>query len=166
MNFNYARIEILNAELREIRSKTMGYRVLLYMAAVALILTKFYNPPPRERALTEDDVVCRRNLRSIGKALDRFAATHQGQYPPVETETEPLQGLIPEYLGQLPVCPTSGAHYGARFGPGGQWNDSNVEKYYHVWCRGSHHETANGFPWFDSLHGLVTSPRDMLGQAQ
>lgn len=161
MNYNDARIEILYAELREIRLKTLGYRVVLYLAAAALILTKFYIAPTKERALTADDVTCRKNLRAIGKALDRFAASHQKQYPTVGTEAQPLQELTPQFLSRLPVCPTNGADYGARFGPGGQWNPSGAENYYHVWCRGDHPGNPPGFPWFDSSFGLVGSPLEI-----
>lgn len=161
MTLNDARLEILNTELRKIRFKTMGYRVLVYLAVAALILTKFHQTPPEEVALTADDVTCRRNLRTLGKSLEGFAATHQGQYPSPTTQTEPLHFLTPELLARLPVCPTNGTPYGARFGPGGQWNDSGSENYYLVWCRGSHPGNSPGFPWVDSLHGLVPTPREI-----
>lgn len=88
--------------------------------------------------------VCQRQLELLGEALDRWAEGHQGRPP------ERMEELIPEILGELPLCPTaSGESYASTY------KLSNTKRYtFH--CPGDHQEIGVHltFPAYDGVRGV------------
>lgn len=88
--------------------------------------------------------VCQRQLELLGEALDRWAEGHQGRPP------ERMEELIPEILGELPLCPTaSGESYASTY----KLSDT---KRYTFYCPGDHQEIGVHltFPAYDGVRGV------------
>lgn len=152
------RIDLLQAELKHARLRAMAWRVTFYLLASGLLGMWLYHEFPEFRRYSDNQYTCQRNLRRIGKALDIYANAHEGEYPRLADGAPTLEPLASGYISDLPVCPENGATYGVLYGANGQWNTSDTENYYQVWCRGNHPENPPGFPWIDSLRGLVRIP--------
>lgn len=45
---------------------------------------------------------CQSNVLQIGGAVSLYSTDHRGAYPPM------ISDLVPDYLGEIPRCPTSG----------------------------------------------------------
>lgn len=92
---------------------------------------------------------CTRHLKSIGAALEMYAADHDNVYP------KSLMMLVPDYLEEIPACPSS------------KTNEGYIQSYrvsedglsFTLQCKGRHHKGA-GFtpnrPMYNSDRGLIT----------
>ena len=158
---NQDRIELLQSELRDVRLRTMSWRIVFFAIIAGLAGRYLYNNYAEFRRYSEHEYACQRNLKVIARALDSFGTGHGGKYPTKADGRPSLEILVPDYAKEIPVCPENGAAYGVLYGANGQFNLKNSEDYYQVWCRGEHPHNASGFPWIDSLRGLVRIPTDI-----
>ena len=87
---------------------------------------------------------CQKNQERLGEAIDQWAEAHQGALP------QRMDQLVPEILGELPVCPTAP-------------NDSYASSYklseskrYTFHCPGNHEEAGVPltFPAYDGVNGV------------
>ena len=71
--------------------------------ALLLLIAAISAPALRQNAQKKRAAGCAMNLDAIDLACKKYAAD-KGGYPPS------LSGLIPEYLGALPACPSGGTY--------------------------------------------------------
>lgn len=94
---------------------------------------------------------CYSNLKRIGEALQAYKSEH-GLLP------ENHHQLVPQYLEQLPNCPAIDfMAYRTVFGRGAGYGDPNDSEYFLVRCTSLKHH-RDGFPAYDSDHGLLYDP--------
>lgn len=99
--------------------------VAVTMALLIPVLSPNWTRARSSGALTG----CRTNLRLMGKALDRYAADHQGQYP------KTLGEMSPDYIRLFPECPRAGSNtYTAGY------KRSQDGMHYNLACQGAHHK--------------------------
>lgn len=107
----------------------------LATTAVVLALLVPVLSPNWERGRSVGTVSgCRLNLRLLGKALDRYAASHDGVYP------AELGELAPDYIRRFPDCPHAGVN---TYLPG--YRRGVDPHHYRLACHGHHHADA-GLP--------------------
>lgn len=85
---------------------------------------------------------CKSNLKNLATALEMYATDHNGHYP------KQLQEGVPNYLKELPSCPTTKAEYSYTL-------NADANKYELV-CRGKHEGLPLGYPRYKSDKGLLT----------
>ena len=158
---SHERIELLQSELRDVRLRTMGWRVTFLAIVAGLVGRYLYSNYGEFRRYSDHEYACQRNLKVIAKALDSYGTGHGGKFPTTSDGTPSLEPLVPDYAKDIPVCPENGAAYGVLYGANGQFNLTNSENYYQVWCKGEHPPNASGFPWIDSFRGLVRKPMEI-----
>jgi hypothetical protein len=86
----------------------------MVLSSVALALAGLFVPIVVARAAAQSqDQECRRHLRAIYQAIQRYRADHHGEYPPSLTapprfrrDQPPVDSLVPRYLAADQVmCP-------------------------------------------------------------
>lgn len=94
----------------------------------------------------ENWLTCQRNLKKIGTALELDSTDHQGRYP-----TDPSH-IDPQYLAQIPTCPTGSSYYIITTGGEHPGNDT-----YTMVCSAQHpgFEGPTGYPQYTGLEGLI-----------
>ena len=92
--------------------------------------------------------ICSHNLRTLGKALNDYAAHSEGRYPYT------LDTLVPLYIESIPHCPLKNDH-----SESSQYsyllNDQNTS--FTIYCKGNMHKKAQietDFPQFSSDYGF------------
>lgn len=93
-------------------------------------------------------MACKHNVMNLGTALEMYATDNGGQYPPS------LKYLAPDYLWQIPTCPSAGKDTYSSSYLVGQNFDA-----YTFYCSGANHTDVQGvgpnFPEYSSLSGLL-----------
>lgn len=99
--------------------------------------------------------LCQQNLRNIAVALEEYKKEHDGKYP------RNLDSLIPEYLKQIPKCPSAEKDtYSSGYEVNGEGDA------FTLYCKGLNHYFSGvdeNYPRFYSKSGLVIS-KDSVGK--
>lgn len=94
---------------------------------------------------------CLSNLREMGKAVEAYAAEHDGYYP------KDLSGIVPKYIEAIPTCPTAMKNTYSD-----SYRVSQDRRKYTFYCRGTHHrftlDVPENYPQYDSERGLMGRP--------
>lgn len=112
--------------------------MLIFTLMVVLFSMRGQSMP--ERALAG----CEENLRTIGLALETYAADHEGVYPGALTE------LVPAGLQEIPACPGGQEASTAAYTDGYQPGDEL--KKYRLVCAGHRHGEAGIPPEYPRIH--------------
>lgn len=126
-------------------------RVVQTMGSMAAIMPMVLGELAAERHSVETGgslLGCKSNLKNIGTALEMYCTDNAGRFPTT------LHLLTPNYLRQIPTCPSAGRNtYSSAFR-----SASNPDAYT-VICRGTHHKTAGqarNYPQYTSIQGLIS----------
>lgn len=88
---------------------------------------------------------CESNLKNLGTANEMYSTDYHGEYP------ADIGKLAPEYLLEIPKCPTTGAPY--------SYHRVVIdgEKLYEFTCTGDHSglRFGKGYPRYNGAQGLV-----------
>ncbi|MEW6279902.1 MAG: hypothetical protein AB1758_14835 [Candidatus Eremiobacterota bacterium] len=117
-----------------------------WVAIIALTLGACASPPPPGGGPLGE---CVSSLKNLDTALMMYASDYPGAYP------TSLSRLTPEYVKEIPRCPTGGSYAAVTTGPNGDAPD-----FYTLWCTGDHQPQGlpPGFPQFTSQEGLIEKP--------
>lgn len=107
----------------------MHYLYLVLGLALSLLILAWLSLAPATPPSRFSDLdVCKRNLRELGLALNRYGGVHHGRYP------RKLSELVPDHLSRLPHCPEVGMDtYSAGY------TVSADRQSYRLECAGHHH---------------------------
>lgn len=127
------------------QSSRAGKRQILILGTVVAIsgsLSTFGSSKPVERF-----DACLQNLLNISSAFEMYSLDHEGHYP------KSLKELVPEYLEEIPQCPSAGYDSyspGLEVGIGSPHNRVGFQDFYYLCCSGNNHPDAStnapGFP--------------------
>lgn len=83
---------------------------IAFLGIVGLLIVWSFYASYKKARIAKDSHVCRTNLKLLAKALNRYAADHQGQFPErLETLAEFNRAKGQKrYLVALPICPSTG----------------------------------------------------------
>lgn len=94
-------------------------------------------------------ISCKSNLKNLGTASEMYSTDFSGAYP------EKMSQLTPEYLRQIPICPSDGASPYT-------YRRAKIDGYdsYEFVCGGDHSEagTPKGYPRYNGQTGIVVKP--------
>lgn len=124
---------------------------LLGLGVLCWIGVFILNPPHSGSRPFQQAGACKKNLKNLASALERYAQAHKGGYP------KQLAELTPTYLATLPCCPSIEAD---TYSPGYQIIPAHGQRpaIYRLTCSGHHHQAAHlgpDLPAYDSQQGLI-----------
>ena len=131
------------------RKKSGGFTLIELMIVIAIIaILAAILVPNFIRARAQGQfTACKSNLKNIGTALEMYSTDASGRYPTA------LTILTPNYLKNIPTCPSAGA---ATY-TGGYTAASNPDAYTVV-CTGTNHKAVDAsaaYPQYNSVQGLI-----------
>lgn len=126
-------------------SKNINY-LLSFFLIIGILFIVITTPNRLRMQASKRYTDCLSQLRSLAKAVNFYAADHQGKYP------QSLNGLVPQYMEKLPKCPT-GSSYGYEV-------NLSLDDFT-IFCSGDKHLNVgvpSGFPQYTSNTGLTPRP--------
>jgi hypothetical protein len=137
-------------EKKKSNSSCLGI-IIIAIAAFFIIPTITWQNSRRFYRHSGQFTTCQSNLKNIGTALEMYSTDYKGHYPPS------LNALTPNYIKQIPTCPSSGTNNGYI----GSYVVAQSPDAYTVCCAGSYHGSAGtpaNYPMYDSFRGLTAKP--------
>lgn len=130
---------------KKLRGQSLAVLALIIWSA-AMLMSVIFVPGFTSARESGQLTACESNLKNQGTALEMYAADNNGLFP------SSFNALSPEYLMQLPTCPSSKREYG--------YEVSIDHKEYTVFCssKNAHKKKVNvktGFPQYNSTRGLM-----------
>ncbi|MCL5036531.1 MAG: hypothetical protein M1269_05355 [Chloroflexi bacterium] len=130
---------------KKLKGQSLAISSLIIWAA-AMLMSVIFVPGFTRARESGQLTACESNLKNQGTALEMYAADNNGLFP------SSFNTLSPEYLMQLPTCPSSEREYG--------YEVSIDHKEYTVFCSGknAHKKKVHiktGFPQYNSTRGLM-----------
>lgn len=121
-----------------------GYIAAFERSASALLTKQISEMKKQFKRAKEMSILaaCESNLKNIATALEMYSTDNKGYYP------KQLQEVVPNYLKELPSCPTTKAEYSYTLNA-----DTNK---YEIVCTGKHEGLPVGYPRYTSDKGLLT----------
>lgn len=118
--------------------------VIAIIAILAAILVPNFIRARAQGLLTS----CKSNLKNIATALEMYSTDSAGRYPSA------LATLAPNYLKQVPSCPSGGGAY--------VLTTTSVPDVFSITCSATQQHSgagvAAGYPQYYSVSGLVERP--------
>lgn len=108
---------------------------------------------PFEGSSQDARAACEGNLKNLATALEMYSVDNGGHYP------DSFQQLIPNYIREMPHCPSSGTDTYTptlRTGPKAPENEERFPEFYSFHCAGTHEGGPS--PGYNSVKGLVAKP--------
>lgn len=127
------------------------YDIIVILLIVGLEL--LVHLPQKATQRVNQRAECKRNLKTIGTALEIYASDNDGKCP------SNLAELAPSFLRDVPQCPAGGAYVYYK-GKSAPQNKEGLEHYYYVECHGNAHSNVypeDNLPAYSSTSGLIES---------
>jgi hypothetical protein len=129
----------------------------IFWASAALLLFSFVAVRYFEANRQGSNTACLSNLKNIAAALEMYASSNKGLYPPS------LAQLGTEYFAAVPLCPCAGKIWekGRDTYSAGYTTSSDL-KVFTLCCKGANHRTIHlppDYPQYDSITGLIQNIR-------